>query len=143
MLTRATDGSEDFQDKIDEIIEKEVYFEIKWASLCPGNGDFPVAPNADEKASVEKLKKECFKFASLEFKKVGVLSSTLKKNIVKTKLLRKIDGAVDRIHGYNSFFDDQTRMSRAVVEACVYRALLNGLQKAQLSDGKLGAYDET
>jgi hypothetical protein len=139
--TRSTIATEDFGNKIEAILH-EHYFEIKWALLYPGDGDFPVAPNADEKASVEKLKLDCCKFAAQELKKVGVLSSKLKRNIVKTTLLRKIDGTVDRIHGYNSFFDDQTRMSRAVVEACVFRALLNGLQKAKLSDGKLGAYDD-
>lgn len=142
MFTRATAVPHGFDDTINEIIHREVYFEIKWVSLCPGDGDFPVDPTPDEKASVKKLKTDCYKCAAKGLKKAGVLSSKLKRNMVKTILLRKIDDTADRINQFNSFFDDQTRMSRAVVEACVFRALLNGVQKAKLSDGELGAYDD-
>ena len=141
MFTRAQ-RTEGFEQQVDEIIHKEVYFEIKWDSLCPGDGDFPADPNPEEKAHVEKLKTDCYTFAAQEFKKIGALSSQPKKDIIRTNLLRMIDMESERIDSYNNFFRDPTRMSRSVVEISVLRALLNGLQKAKLSDGGLGAFDD-
>ena len=141
MFTRAQ-RTEGFEQQVDEIIHKEVYFEIKWDSLCPGDGDYPADPNPEEKAHIEKLKTGCYTFAAQEFKKIGVLSSQPKKDIIRTNLLRMIEMESERIEDFDRFFGDATRVSRGVVEISVLRALLNGLQKAKLSDGELGAFDD-
>ena len=132
---------DDFMLNTSKIINDEVFFVIKYDTLCPGDGTYPANPDKEEKERIKQLKKDCYKETLLRLKKAGVFSSDSKKAVLKQALRDFIIYTIDRNDRVNSCLED-SRVARGTVELSILRAVLNALKKSKLSDVKLPAFDD-
>jgi hypothetical protein len=132
---------DDFMFNMGNLIHMEVFFVIKFDTLCPGDGTYPANPDNEEKERIKQLKKDCYKETVLKLKKAGVFSSDSKKLVLKHTLREIIIDTIDRDERHNSDMD-ASRISRGFVAVSVLRAVLNALKNTKLSDVKLPAFDD-
>ena len=144
MSTRARDTlrMSDLLSRVGDVLQRKVYFEIKWYALCPGDGTYPANPDMAEAERIKKLKLDCYKAVGRKFKKMGIFSSQLKKDRIFPALLEAIHYFDDRNRQMAPRFDAD-RIPRGVVEVSVVRALYNGLRKMKLSDGQMPEFDDS
>ena len=142
MQTRATSPLDSFVLKSETIVHEEIYLVIKFDVLCPGDGTYPAFPDEKERLRIQRLKKECYTNCALRLQHIGLLSSQIKKNYLISYIKEAIVEMDERILEMRAFLDP-TRVCRSVVMVSIFRALLNGLVKAKLSDGKLVGFDDS
>ncbi len=142
MNTRARNVCIDtLSSKLDRVLYSEVYFAIKWDTLCPGDGTYPAQQEKEELARVKQLKTRCYREAERKFKALGVFSSAVKKESLCRDLLQTIR-QIEQHNTELQEFIGPSRMPRGVVEASVLRALFNGLRKMKLSDARMPGFDD-
>jgi hypothetical protein len=144
MSTRARDTHRmvDLLHRVDRVLWREVYFEIKWYVLCPGDGTYPANPDEAEAKRIQKLKLDCYKEVGRQFKKMGIFSSQLKKDRIFPGMLEAILDFDERNRRLVPEFGPD-RIPRGVVEVSVLRAVYNGLRKMKLSDGQMPEFDDS
>ena len=144
MSTRARDPlrMSDLLSRVDVVLQRKVYFQIKWYVLCPGDGTYPANPDIAEAGRIKELKLDCYKEVGRKFKKMGIFSSQLKKDIILPGLLEAIRYFDDSNRRLGPMFEAD-RIPRGVVEVSVVRALYNGLRKMKLSDGQMPEFDDS
>lgn len=142
MQTRATSPLDSFVAESEKIMYEDIYLAIKWDVLCPGDGTYPAFPDENERLRIQRVKKECYTNCALRLKALGALSSQTKKDHLISSIKESLVELNEKAMQMSAFLD-HTRMCRSVVQASVFRALLNGLVKAKLSDGKLMAFDDS
>jgi hypothetical protein len=124
------------------VLERKLYFEIKWYALCPGDGTYPANPDMAEAERIKKLKLDCYKAVGRKFKTMGIFSSQLKKDLIFPELLEAIRYSDDRNRRLAPEFGPD-RIPRCAVEVSVLRAVYNGLRKMKLSDGQMPEFDDS
>ncbi len=144
MSTRARNSLRvsDLLSQVGDVLDKEVYYKIKWDSLYPGDGTYSANPDKAEAERIKKLKLDCYSAVGRKFKTMGIFSSQLKKDLIYPELLEAIRYSDDRNRRLAPEFGPD-RIPRGVVEVSVLRAVYNGLRKMKLSDGQMPEFDDS
>jgi hypothetical protein len=143
--TRSTNTNDDVWMQFYRIMDEEIDFLIKFDHLAtqdPCVGTYPVNPTEQEARHIVDLKHRMYKAAAARFKRMGVFSSSQKKELLKECLLKRIGYCVDDIEMWNQYYTGNTRITRAVIQLSVYKALVNGFDKAKLSDMELTVFND-
>jgi hypothetical protein len=139
MRTRSSNASNAVEQQMELILNDSV--------LSPADGTHPEFPTPEEAESTLRLKHRCYCDAAEKCKQLGVFSSRSKRVLLKELLLASIKGCGLAISGFNQCKqirgDRHGRVSPAEVYRSVFKALLNGFERAKLSDARLGEFNDT
>ena len=133
-----------FKEAAAKIVHEEAYTAVKFDCICSEfMCNYPINPSEQEKKRQMGLKKDCYSASASRLKRLGAFSSQIKKQWLISGLKEAVENLDERIVRFHSIDPVEGVMSRDILTVSILRALINGLQKMRLSDGRMGPFDDS